>query len=52
MAWRHLLRAPDVLRAVVPVFEPEAPAVAAPMKRIKASVDPAGLFNPGLMQEV
>ena len=44
-----LMRAPDALRAVLPVFEPEAPAVAALTKRIKASVDPTGLFNAGLM---
>ena len=44
-----LMRAPDAIRAVVPVFEPEAPAVAALTARIKASIDPAGLINPGLM---
>lgn len=44
-----LMRAPDTVRAAVPVFEPETPAIAALTKRIKASVDPAGLFNPGLM---
>jgi glycolate oxidase FAD binding subunit len=44
-----LMRAPETLRAAVPVFEPETPAIAALTGRIKASVDPAGLFNPGLM---
>lgn len=44
-----LMRAPDAIRAVVPVFEPEVPAVAALTARIKASVDPAGIINPGLM---
>ena len=44
-----LLRAPDAIRAAVPVFEPESAAVAALTKRIKATIDPAGLFNPGLM---
>lgn len=44
-----LVRAPDAVRAAVPVFEPEAPAIAALTKRIKASVDPAGILNPGRM---
>jgi glycolate oxidase FAD binding subunit len=44
-----LIRAPDAIRAAVPVFEPEAPAIAALTARVKASVDPGGLFNPGLM---
>ncbi|KAF0230578.1 MAG: glycolate oxidase FAD binding [Beijerinckiaceae bacterium] len=44
-----LMRAPDAVRAVVPVFEPESAAVAALTRRIKASVDPARLINPGLM---
>lgn len=44
-----LVRAPDALRAAVPVFEPETPALAALTKRIKTSLDPAGVLNPGLM---
>lgn len=46
-----LVRASDALRLAVPVFTPEAPALAALTKRIKRSVDPEGLFNPGLMFE-
>ncbi len=44
-----LMRAPDAVRAVVPVFEPEPAPVAALTRRIKASVDPNRLINPGLM---
>ncbi len=44
-----LVRAPDSVRASVPVFEPEAAAIAALTRRIKASIDPSGLINPGLM---
>lgn len=45
-----LIRAPDAVRASVPIFEPAAPAVAALTERIKTAIDPRGLFNPGLMQ--
>lgn len=45
-----LMRAPDSLRAAVPVFEPEPAPVAALTRRIKAAIDPSGLINPGLMQ--
>lgn len=44
-----LVRAPDELRVVVPVFEPEPAPLAALTKRVKAASDPEGLFNPGLM---
>lgn len=44
-----LVRAPGAIRAAIPVVEPEAPALAALGRRIKASIDPAGLFNPGLL---
>jgi glycolate oxidase FAD binding subunit len=44
-----LMRAPDSLRAAIPVFEPEAAPVAALTRRIKTSVDPAGIINPGRM---
>ncbi len=44
-----LTRAPDAIRATVPVFEPEPAPIAALSGRIKASFDPAGLINPGRM---
>lgn len=44
-----LVRAPDSVRAAVAVFEPEAAPVAALTQRIKAAIDPSGLFNPGRM---
>lgn len=44
-----LVRAPDSIRAAVAVFEPEAAPVAALTQRIKAAIDPSGLFNPGRM---
>jgi glycolate oxidase FAD binding subunit len=44
-----LLRAPDALRAVVPVFEPPPPALAALSARVKESFDPRRIFNPGRM---
>lgn len=44
-----LVRAPDSIRAAVPVFQPEPAPVAALSARIKASFDPAGLINPGRM---
>lgn len=44
-----LIRAPDALRADIPVFHPEAAPIAAVSRRIKASFDPLGVFNPGLM---
>ena len=42
-----LVRAPDPVRAAVPVFEPQAPALAELTKRVKESFDPHGIFNPG-----
>jgi glycolate oxidase FAD binding subunit len=42
-----LVRAPDPVRAAVPVFEPLAPALAELTKRVKESFDPHGIFNPG-----
>jgi glycolate oxidase FAD binding subunit len=42
-----LMRAPDALRRVVDVVPPEAPALAAITRRVKASLDPAGILNPG-----
>jgi glycolate oxidase FAD binding subunit len=44
-----LIRAPASVRAVVEVFEPQAPAVAALGKRIKDSFDPKGVLNPSRM---
>ncbi|MGG5886309.1 glycolate oxidase subunit GlcE [Falsiroseomonas sp. HC035] len=45
-----LFRAPAPLRAAVPVLTPEAPALAAIAGRVKAALDPRGLFNPGRMR--
>ncbi len=45
-----LFRAPDALRAAVPVIKPDAPALATIARRVKAALDPKGLFNPGRMQ--
>ncbi|NGM19426.1 glycolate oxidase subunit GlcE [Roseomonas stagni] len=45
-----LFRAPEPLRAAVAVIPPEAPALAAIAARVKAALDPAGLFNPGRMR--
>ncbi len=42
-----LLRAPAPLRAEVPVIPPEAPALAALTRRVKAAMDPGGILNPG-----
>ncbi|MBI3451323.1 MAG: glycolate oxidase subunit GlcE [Rhodospirillales bacterium] len=44
-----LVRAADPLRAAVPVFEPQAPALAALSKRVKESFDPRRILNPGRM---
>jgi glycolate oxidase FAD binding subunit len=44
-----LVRAPDAVRAAVPVFQPQPPALAALSARVKESFDPKGLFNPGRM---
>jgi glycolate oxidase FAD binding subunit len=44
-----LLRAPDVLRASVPVIPPEPPALARITRAVKAAFDPKGIFNPGRM---
>ncbi|MBB4064279.1 glycolate oxidase subunit GlcE [Gellertiella hungarica] len=46
-----LIRASEAVRASVPVFEPQAPAVAALSARVKAALDPDGIFNPGLMYQ-
>jgi glycolate oxidase FAD binding subunit len=44
-----LIRAPETVRADVPVFHPQSPALAALALRVKESFDPKGLFNPGRM---
>jgi glycolate oxidase FAD binding subunit len=44
-----LIRAPAAVRAVVDVFQPEAPALAALSKRVRESFDPRGVLNPGRM---
>jgi glycolate oxidase FAD binding subunit len=46
-----LMRAPDAVRGVVPVFEPPASAVAALSRGIKAQFDPKGILNPGRLYE-
>jgi glycolate oxidase FAD binding subunit len=44
-----LVRAPTAVRALVPVFEPQAGPLAALTARIKESFDPRGVLNPGRM---
>lgn len=44
-----LIRAAPDLRAALPVFQPQAPAVAALTARMKESFDPARVLNPGRM---
>lgn len=42
-----LMRAPASVKAMVPVFHPLAPALAALQRRVKAQFDPKGILNPG-----
>jgi glycolate oxidase FAD binding subunit len=44
-----LVRAPEAVRAAVPVFEPLSEPLLRLTAGIKAAHDPAGLFNPGRM---
>ncbi|MGU3537236.1 FAD-binding protein [Methylobacterium sp. A54F] len=44
-----LVRAPDAVRAAVPVFQPLAEPLMRVTQGIKAAHDPGGLFNPGRM---
>lgn len=44
-----LVRAPAEVRSSIDVFEPQADAVMTLTKGIKASLDPAGILNPGRM---
>ncbi|MFD0933590.1 glycolate oxidase subunit GlcE, partial [Methylobacterium trifolii] len=44
-----LIRAPEAVRAAVPVFEPLSAPLMRVTQGIKAAHDPAGVFNPGRM---
>lgn len=44
-----LVRADPAIRAAVPVFQPQPPALAALSARLKAEFDPTGILNPGRM---
>ena len=44
-----LIRAPDALRTIVPIFEPQASALAALTARVKESFDPRRILNRGRM---
>jgi glycolate oxidase FAD binding subunit len=44
-----LLKAPLAARAATPVFQPQAPAVAAAGARLRNAFDPRGILNPGRM---
>ncbi len=44
-----LIRAPAELRAAVPVFQPQDPAMAALTTRVKDGFDPKRVLNPGRM---
>ena len=44
-----LVRAPEAVRARVPVFQPRSPALVALSRRVKESFDPRGIFSPGRM---
>ncbi|ODS59005.1 MAG: 2-hydroxy-acid oxidase [Agrobacterium sp. SCN 61-19] len=44
-----LLRAAPQIRAETAAFEPQTPAVALLSGRVRAKLDPHGIFNPGLM---
>ncbi len=46
-----LIAGSEELRAKIAVFEPEEPALAALSRRIKKGFDPAGVLNPGRVQE-
>ena len=45
-----LIRAPEAVRRAVPVFQPLEPGLAALTRRIKQSLDPEGVLNPGRME--
>nr|WP_274709187.1 FAD-binding protein [Nitratireductor luteus] len=44
-----LVRAPESLRAALPVFQPQPPALAALSRRLKEQFDPRNVLNPGRM---
>jgi glycolate oxidase FAD binding subunit len=44
-----LIRAPAALRAAVPVFQPQAPTLAALAARVKDGFDPRRILNRGRM---
>ncbi len=44
-----LIRAPEALRAAVPVFQPQPAPVAALAERVRAGFDPRRILNPGRM---
>src|SRR5262245_48326864 len=44
-----LLKAPPAARAATPVFQPQAPGVAAAAARLRNAFDPRGILNPGRM---
>ena len=46
-----LIRAPEKVRAAVPVFHPQPPALAALSARVKKSFDPERILNRGRMRE-
>jgi glycolate oxidase FAD binding subunit len=46
-----LVRGSPGLRAALPVFEPQPPALAALSRRIKDAFDPRRILNPGRMVE-
>ena len=47
-----LFAAPQNYRAAVPVFPPLPPALAALSERVRAQFDPAGILNPGIMDNL
>ncbi len=44
-----LIRAPESVRAAIPVFQPQAAGLAALTRRVKESFDPGHILNPGRM---
>ena len=42
-----LFKAPPAARASTPVFQPQPPALAAALQRVKLAFDPDGRLNPG-----
>ncbi len=44
-----LVRAPAGLRAALPVFEPQPPALEALDRRVREAFDPKGILSPGRM---